>query len=203
MTREEALLGFCEIPRTRGEVADFLQISRKAYQWIADKYTRPLVECGKLKMTLPNQDLSKNQKFVSATTAGTIATDEAILEFCAEPRSRAEINEHFGLSGWDSWTHIPPLVDSGRLHLTIPGVGATSHRQRYTTQEVAAPALTDETLKAFCAIPRSRAEIAEHFNLEIQFARRYIAAQADNGVIQRTIPNKPDCPSQRFVGGTV
>jgi hypothetical protein len=203
LTREEALLGFCEIPRMRGEIADFLQISRKCYQWIADKYTAPLVDCGKLKMTLPNQEMSKHQRLVAATAAGAIPTDEAILEFCADPKSRAEINEHFGLSTWDSWTHIPPLVDSGRLHLTIPSIGTTSHRQKYTTMEVNAPALTDETLKAFCAIPRSRAEIAEYFNLEIVSARRYIAAQAEKGAIQRTIPDKPDCPSQRFTSGTV
>jgi hypothetical protein len=123
-------------------------------------------------MTLPNQEMSKNQRFVAATAAGSIPTDEAILEFCAEPKSRAEINEHFGLSSWDSWTHIPPLVDRGRLHLTIPSIGSSSRRQKYTTREIDAPMLTAETLKAFCAIPRSRAEIAEHFNLEIQFARR-------------------------------
>jgi hypothetical protein len=203
LTREEALLGFCEIPRMRGEIADFLQISRKCYQWIADKYTTPLIECGKLKMTLPNQGLSKNQRFVAATTAGAIPTDEAILEFCAEPKSRTEINEHFGLSSWDAWTHITPLAESGRLHLTIPSIGVTSPRQKYTTQAVDTPALTDDTLKAFCAIPRSRAEIATYFNLEIQFARRYIAEQAKKGIIQRTISNKPESPNQRFIDGTV
>ena len=198
LTAEEQIIGFCEIPRSKKEVTLMLGMSVNCCTWIWQKYLQSLIEGGKLKMTIPNHRASKNQRFVSGEIV--VPTEVAILEFCAEPKSRAEINGYFGLTSWTSWTHISPLVESGRLNRTIPSVGMTSPRQKFTTQEVDAPVLTDVTLKEFCVTPRSRAEIATYFNLEIQSARRFIVAKAKEGVLIMTKPDTPDVPSQRYIG---
>lgn len=55
------LLVFCESPKTRDEIADFLGISTKDY--VTRHYLNPLVKEGKLKMSLPDKPRSKKQKY--------------------------------------------------------------------------------------------------------------------------------------------
>lgn len=57
-----ALLNFCRIPRTRREIADFLGIHTIFY--VMQHYVQPLLESGKLAMTIPDKPKSRNQKFV-------------------------------------------------------------------------------------------------------------------------------------------
>jgi len=150
-----------------------------------------------MKMTIPTNRASKNQRFVSGDAI--VPSAEAILEFCNEPRTREEINARFGLTTWTSWTQISPLVERGELKLEFPNRGFTGKgQQRFTTKESATPILTDESLKEFCSIPRSRAEIIAHFDLEPCRGRQIIAAKAKSGVLTMTNPDRPDIPSQRF-----
>lgn len=58
------LLDFCRTPRTRKEIADFLQVKTAGYA--INKYVRPLVEAGTLKMTCPERPKSRTQKYVAA-----------------------------------------------------------------------------------------------------------------------------------------
>lgn len=58
------LLDFCRTPRTRKEIADFLQVKTVGYA--INKYVRPLVEAGTLKMTCPERPKSRTQKYVAA-----------------------------------------------------------------------------------------------------------------------------------------
>ena len=60
-TEEEKLLKFCEIPRGRKEIAEFLGMTTIFY--VSNHYINPLVESGRLKMTIPSHPKSKNQKF--------------------------------------------------------------------------------------------------------------------------------------------
>ena len=60
-TEEEKLLKFCEIPRGRKEIAEFLGMATIFY--VSSHYINPLVESGRLKMTIPGHPKSKNQKF--------------------------------------------------------------------------------------------------------------------------------------------
>lgn len=60
-TLEEKILGFCNIPRTRKEIAGFLGMSTIYY--VSQNYINPLLEGGKLNMTIPAHPKSKNQRF--------------------------------------------------------------------------------------------------------------------------------------------
>ena len=58
----EDLLKFCKIPRTREEIVGFVELT----QYYAMKtLVMPLVEVGKLKMTIPDKPRSRNQKYVA------------------------------------------------------------------------------------------------------------------------------------------
>ena len=62
------LLDFCRIPRTRKEIADFLQVKTVGYA--INKYVRPLVEAGTLQMTCPERPKSRTQKYVTVQQTG-------------------------------------------------------------------------------------------------------------------------------------
>lgn len=60
---EEAVLDFCATPRTRAELEHFTGFSR---YYMMKEIITPLLDCGKLKMTIPDKPKSKNQKYVRA-----------------------------------------------------------------------------------------------------------------------------------------
>ena len=49
-------------------------------------------------------------------------THDAILAFCVEPLSKAEIEEHCGYKNTKNFTqkYLRPLLDSGMLKMTLP-----------------------------------------------------------------------------------
>ena len=57
------LLGFCAVPRSRKEIADYLGIGTVFYA--TQHYVQPLLASGKLAMTIPEKPKSRNQKFVA------------------------------------------------------------------------------------------------------------------------------------------
>lgn len=59
----KSLLEFCEKPRTRKEIAEFLDMPNVKY--VAAYYIRPLVKKGILAMTLPEIPRAHNQRFVT------------------------------------------------------------------------------------------------------------------------------------------
>ena len=60
----EDLLHFCKTPRGRDELARKLNISSISY--MMTRYINPMLESGRLKMTIPSKPKSRNQKYVSA-----------------------------------------------------------------------------------------------------------------------------------------
>ena len=60
---EDSILNFCEIPRSRAELIEFTGKSRN---YVLKQLIAPLVECGKLKLTMPDKPKSSNQKYVKA-----------------------------------------------------------------------------------------------------------------------------------------
>lgn len=60
---------------------------------------------------------------------------ERLIEFCAVPRTRAEMMEFLGLSGRRSFSEhfLKPLITSGRLKMTIPDK-PNSKNQKYVKQ---------------------------------------------------------------------
>ena len=60
---DDSILDFCEIPRSRAELIEFTGKSRN---YVVKQLIAPLVECGKLKLTIPDKPKSSNQKYVRA-----------------------------------------------------------------------------------------------------------------------------------------
>ena len=69
-----------------------------------------------------------------------VTTQVAILAFCKEPRSKAEIMEHCGYKNTKNFTqiHLRPLMESGQLQMTIPDK-PRSRNQKYVTAQKATP----------------------------------------------------------------
>lgn len=59
------ILEYCSQPRSREEIAKLLNIETTYYA--ITKYIRPLLEMGKLQLTLPDKPKSKKQKYVTTT----------------------------------------------------------------------------------------------------------------------------------------
>jgi len=198
ITTAERIIRFCEMPRGKKEIMLMLGISVKSCTWVWEKYLQPLIDDGRLKMTLPNERQSKNQKFVSGEVP--IPTEAAIIEFCTEQRTRKEIIEHFGLTEWTSWTYINPLVESGKLNLTSPNSGVANKAQRYTSQPVTVKKMTDTVLKEYCVKPRSRNEILKYFDIiEELRGRRVIAQKVQEGVLEIINPQENDRRKHRLI----
>ena len=60
--RVEKILTFCEVPRTRGEIQTFAGIMHREY--FRAKILKPLLDSGRLIMTIPDKPNSKNQRYV-------------------------------------------------------------------------------------------------------------------------------------------
>lgn len=61
LTMEESLLEFCEQPRARQEIIDFLGFSR---YYAMSKIVQPLLDAGKLALTMPDKPKSSKQRYV-------------------------------------------------------------------------------------------------------------------------------------------
>lgn len=59
----ERILSFCKTPKNKEEIAKLLNISTPYY--VVTKYLKPLVESGRLSLTIPEKPKSKYQKFYS------------------------------------------------------------------------------------------------------------------------------------------
>lgn len=60
---ERDLLAFCREPRTRAEIAEYLGLNTVVYA--VQNYVKPLIDSGKLFMTIPEHPRSKNQRYYS------------------------------------------------------------------------------------------------------------------------------------------
>ncbi len=60
--QETPLLTFCSTPRSRKEIAEYLGV--QASSFMMRQYVLPLVQEGKLRLTMPDRPKSKNQRYV-------------------------------------------------------------------------------------------------------------------------------------------
>lgn len=61
------LLRFCQTPRTRREIADYLGLGSVSY--VVARHVQPLVDSGQLKLTIPDKPKSARQRYVSASSS--------------------------------------------------------------------------------------------------------------------------------------
>lgn len=62
VARVKSILAFCAEPRSRDEIQQHIGISNRGY--FRTNILKPLLEAGKLKMTIPDKPNSKNQKYI-------------------------------------------------------------------------------------------------------------------------------------------
>lgn len=62
---DSKILSFCKKPKTREELCKLLDLSSVSY--LVGKYIMPLVESGKLVLTIPDKPRSKNQRYITAS----------------------------------------------------------------------------------------------------------------------------------------
>lgn len=61
---EKIILDFCKHPRSRSEIEELFQ-GRFTIAYVMTKYIHPLVENGRLRLTVPDKPKSKNQRYVT------------------------------------------------------------------------------------------------------------------------------------------
>lgn len=62
--REQMLLDYCAVPRSREEIQRHIGIANREY--FRQSILNPLLDSGKLKRTIPDKPNSKNQKYIKA-----------------------------------------------------------------------------------------------------------------------------------------
>lgn len=62
-TKQDKILEFCKEPKTTKEIMAYLGLKDRRKFYL--KYMRPLLDSGKLKMTIPDKPNTKNQKYVA------------------------------------------------------------------------------------------------------------------------------------------
>ena len=58
----EKLVLFCETPRSRQEMMNHIEYASRRH--FGELYIKPLLESGRIKMTIPDKPKSKNQKYL-------------------------------------------------------------------------------------------------------------------------------------------
>ena len=61
--KENKILEFCHEPRSRQEIQEYLGLSNRGH--VRTDYINPLLDTGKLKMTIPDKPNSSKKKYVS------------------------------------------------------------------------------------------------------------------------------------------
>ena len=62
--KEDSLIAYCSEERTREEMMAYLGLENREH--FRKTYLKPLLESGRIKMTIPDKPISKNQKYVKA-----------------------------------------------------------------------------------------------------------------------------------------
>jgi len=62
------LIQFCSVPRSRKEMQEFVGLAGRRN--FSEKYIKPLLGAGKIKMTIPDKPNSRNQKYQKVNSEG-------------------------------------------------------------------------------------------------------------------------------------
>ncbi|MDR0408203.1 MAG: hypothetical protein LBH45_04765 [Campylobacteraceae bacterium] len=194
ISKTARILEFCQIPKTRNEIAELLGINHKYLR----RYTASLIECGKLRMTKPESVQSIDQKYVASNVEAIILSAETIRAFCITPKSRKEIAEYFGLKRQLVQQCINKYVAAGILKRTMP-INPICKQQRFVDSAIEIELFTEEALLEFCKTPRSKDELYRRFSISTKCAvGNFIYPLIEKGKLKRTIPEYKHHKYQRF-----
>lgn len=202
-TIEEELLDYCRFPRSIIDLKAFLGIKDK--KSIQARFTKPLMQQGKLKFIYPESPTSVWQRYLNtevditpkmqetmiqlAKTERHLELERMTLKFCKVPRSLGEIKDHVGLAGYDIVRKraVQPLIDQGKIKLLYPH-DPFYVKQKYVIAEapVDFPALTEENIILFCSTPRTKEEIKEHFAIGQDLLYKFLNPIIEEGKLTYT-----------------
>ena len=186
-SKEETLLEYCLEPRTVREVADFLSMSIHCSGF----FVKPLLESGRLVHHRPaRREVRQNTRYVNAESDYPILSDATLIEFCKTPKSMKEIHEHFRL-GTNSWwfDYVYELVEQGKLITKYPSSIFPLNNQ-YVAPDTNALILNEATIIEYCKVPRSRKELATHFDVFLERMSKYVKLLMGEGKLKGDSPHK-------------
>jgi hypothetical protein len=124
----------------------------------------------------------------------------AILEFCQEPHTRAEIEEFLDSTSKYYIQYLQPMIDSGKLLLTKPDQ-LKSVDQRYVAAGCMIPeikVISVAMVQEYCRIPRTRIEITKYFEVKNYIAERFIEKMLSKGLLRVTNELHPRAITNRY-----
>lgn len=188
-TIEQEILEYCQEPRTRRELCEFVKMTDRPY--VMRTFVQPMIKSGKLKATNPNSPTVRKQKFIDATVDIPTASDAEVIELCMCPRTKAEVMRHFDLSQYHADMQIGRLIQDGKL--------IKNDADKLLSKESDIPPTRKDEILHFCYVPKTREEVAEYFGVKNQTAIGYINPLVTSGELRMTIPGKPKSIHQKFV----
>lgn len=110
--RYEMILELCKEPKGIKEIEEYIGSSN------AREYAKALVEQGKLKYTHPSVPSYSKQKYINAEIDYKTFTDDDIVDYCKEPRTKSEIEQHFNITKSMRKGCLQRLVEQGKICYT-------------------------------------------------------------------------------------
>lgn len=110
--RIDKILAYCKKPRGIKEIEKHINTTN------AREYTKQLIEQGKLKYTFPDIPSYCKQRYFNASEQCEQFTDDAVAEYCKEPRTKFEIEKHFDITKAMRKGVIERLLESGKICYT-------------------------------------------------------------------------------------
>jgi len=194
-SKADEIIAFCSVPRSGADILE--QVGIKTRVWAGKAYIQPLLDRGLIKRTMPMFPQSSSQRFVVADYDMVIPTEEALIEYCSEPRYKVDIEKHFSLSQFQRQQHINPLIERGLIDKTnLRQRGNNLTGRRMPRKRIV---LTRDGILEFCKTPKTRNEIAEQMQISKEYLKPHLDALIADGKLLMTMPDKPKCVDQQFV----
>lgn len=106
------ILKFCKTPKGIKEIEKHIH-SKTALQYI-----RELIADNKLKLTHPDIPTYCQQRYFNAEFDYPQFTDQGVVEYCKEPRTKAEIEQHFNITNSLRKGVVERLLNQGKIDYT-------------------------------------------------------------------------------------
>ena len=109
---KQRILSYCKVPRGIREIEKHIQSKT------ASLYVRELVNDEKLKLTHPDIPSYLKQKYFDAESQCEQFTDQSVVDYCNEPRTKYEIETHFNITQSMRKGIVQRLLDQGKIDYT-------------------------------------------------------------------------------------
>ena len=109
---KQKILTFCKVPRGIREIEKHIQSKTTTL------YVRELVEDGKIKLTHPDIPSYCKQRYFNASEQCEQFADDAVAEYCKEPRTKFEIEQYFDITKAMRKGVVQRLLDNGKICYT-------------------------------------------------------------------------------------